>query len=315
MTLAFVLGCPIGYALELETTFPPEFSPLERALVVGTDSRFLSLDGALKFDHGAKVWHLEPGISAVFAGFVSNAELGLGALKRRLARSKEPTIAELANWASECFRNAVPAQKRAGPYTTQILIGVRTTEEMATIRLESIRDFDPLISTNAEIIGAPEAQAAFIHHLGLRIAPVGRTPRSNSEPREEIVSNASVLHGVAVSALMGAIQDGGETVGGPIQTGILSAHGTETRTILAVDPDWFDGNAEPAIERISARPEEVRTLTGRDNRRLLAMGASADHETVVGLDVGPDNRLYVTKSGWLAPRPEQVSSVDASTLV
>lgn len=308
MTVAFVVGCPIGLAAQIDSSLPPELGPLERALVIGADSRFSSPDGRKTSDLGAKLWHLEAGISAVFAGFVANAELGLSALRRRLRRESSRSVKDLSAWAQECFQNAVPVERRKGIYTTQILIAVRTDQEMCTLRLESAEGFRPLFSTVPELIGDPKAQRAFGHHLIQRIAPVGRGAIIDRKRREVIVSDSAVLHEVAVAALMGAIQDVGGTIGGPLQTAILSGRGTEIRETFAVDVESLDRNAPPIVERLNARPDEVRTLTDREDRRQLEMEPTVDHNAVIGMTTGPDNRLYVTKSGWLRARSTSIDS-------
>lgn len=304
MTLAFVLGCPCGFALDFESSTVGFgiSEPFERALVIGSDSRFTPVDGSNPFDFGAKVWHLEPGISATFAGRVDGAEMGLSALRRRLEHSTARDLETLAENAQEAFTNAVPKGRRSGINATSILIAVRTLEEMGVIRLDSASDFRPAVSGREQVVGEKRAAEAFYRQLALRIAPRGKMPSGDS--KQKVVSNAEVLHSVAVAALRAAIIEVGGTVGGPIQTAILSARGTETLTTAAVDPEddaWESGGELKAI-RLSARPEEVRTASRRDHRRLISMAEADDHRTIVGLDEGPDGRLYVTTSGWIARR-------------
>ncbi len=302
MTVAFVLACPMGFAAQIERNLPPKIAPFERALVVGADSRFSFLDQSPTFDRGAKVWHLEAGVSAVFAGLVDSAERGLSSLRGKLASSSGRSVEEIARLAKESFQTSVPSRRRRSD-ATSVLVAVRSLQEMAVIRLDSVSNFEPYISGHGEIIGDSRACAAFDRQIRARVATRESVTNGQTE-RREVISNSSILHDVAAVSLKAAIQEIGGTVGGPLQIAILNARGTETRSVLALDfdPDVRRGGQQPRIERINARQEELRGSTGRDVSRLLPMGLDDSHESIVGIQEGADGRLYLTKKGWIARR-------------
>lgn len=259
MTLAVAIRLPIGF-LEKLPPLPGNTSFCEPAVVVMTDSRYSEPGGSTTTDTGAKLWHVGSRIAGTFAGNVELAEKGMSATKRRLDDLSELSFEAIADAAREGFRTAIPASRRTKPTdrVDALFATVTPSGIVGIIGVGSGAEFEPSFFKNAWI---DDRQ---VFETFRQLLPVAIPPDLESMPEGfSMAPDIGSLELRLAAAMTSTIETHNQgTVGGKIQMVAITA--TEYR----VKQGEGDSPAVPAnITIITAGPDDVRGLTGRDTRR------------------------------------------------
>lgn len=240
-------------------------STLESGVVLGTDSRFsYPSSNRGPNDRGAKLWPLCPGVVAVFAGNVRNAESGLQATVARLRAiqaARALNFGSIAESVESGFRSAIPLDRRRGGNLTACLVGIRAPDGATRIlNVSSADNFRAHVVERFDAIGERRAKTFFVHKLRERLPPAGTPPER--WPDHVLDMSIEGVGSAASIALYATIRAIGGSVGGPMQLCYITTKGDEKRAVYL----GTDESGALRFDRITAGPDEVRTATRPDPR-------------------------------------------------
>jgi hypothetical protein len=209
-----------------------------RFVLLMSDSRFTYSDGS-NADHGAKLWKLAPQVGAAFAGDVGIAENMLSAAQELLGDthpiSFDSIQASLEVSVGRFFDKQRPIALVVG--------AVSPHGESRVFKVEP--DSGPVVhevTSKVALIGYPDAKSAF----SLKHCPRGPVHQIQQNRLAEFHMHAFPY----VMMFKGAIAEGGETVGFPMQVMLVTEFGEQTLMLSAID-------SSDAFQNLSAGPGEV----------------------------------------------------------
>jgi hypothetical protein len=252
MTLAIALRFPWGFASNYRN--PPGQPPLERAVILATDSRFSYAGRNRHNDLGAKLWKFGENIGAVFAGNdVAGIEDALLRTGDYLAKYQSHNFESIGQCAEQGFKSA---KFKGQP--NMCLIGVAANqEEVDIIKVSSETSFVPEHHQTNQYIGDERAVRLFESLLAQEISPHG-TP--DGEFRAPMQFSATGWATAVMGVLDKAIEQGPPTIGGFVQMALVTFSRWN-------GPRGYDIGSATDIRKITVSPSEVRGVIGLDQRR------------------------------------------------
>ena len=218
-----------------------------------TDSRFSFPDGSY-WDDGAKLFPLASQVWAAFSGDVVTGERTLGYAQRLIKSARPisfPIIAERLRKAANQFY-----QKSRH---VDILVGaVAPGGDARILRVDHKLGPTPYEeSSQWAMIGHPDAKAAFLAQPFAE-GPLSPFPNTHVDRRTLFLLSAQPF----VSRFANGLLRGGISVGLPIQVMLITQFGEISLQLSSIS------EGSPRIERLSAGPRDVRSLTNRQSDRI-----------------------------------------------
>ena len=223
------------------------------AILMTADSRWSYFNGSnlTRVDNGGvKIGLIHEHAIGAFAGDVAAGQRALGGLRAAFVDNSVETVDP-----QEIFRSVWRNHGRRDGQLSVCLGLIDAVNTARLFRYDLSDDFAGKEIAGIEALGAPEAITEFTSRLSDEVK------RWTSEP----ASLAVALHPEHWSTIIAttvwrichqAVQ---RTVGGPIQSAILTTMGAEGRALWLVDP----GDDEPQARRVSLTPEEVEEFYER----------------------------------------------------
>lgn len=273
MTLAIGAKYPWD---ELNKLLPPN-SNLPEAVILASDSRFsrkLPCGYVPSSNIGTKLFKLGRDAGAVYAGISEVGEKCLDELRWKLSRQRTPNSRQSRELAKRTFQDVYKhylATERLKPDDAPlyILIGTCDTRGQAELyRFSYAANFNPEPITGLKALGWPDTVSRFDNLLKneLQKKVEGELSLRRRYPQIPIATwvpmpiKADHVAILMVASLNNIIESGSDkTVGGMVQCAVITSEGISLPEISSTTNGTNKG---PGWTRVTARPEELITVTG-----------------------------------------------------
>lgn len=267
MTLAIGAKYPWG---ELNKLLPPN-SDLPEAIILVSDSRIsrkLPCGYVPYLDVGTKLFKLGRDAAAIYAGMSKMGEKCLDELRWKLSRQRIPNSQQSRGLAKRTFQDVYKhylAIERLKPEDAPlyILIGACDTRGRAELyRFSYAADFNPESITGLKALGWPDTVSRFDNLLKKELQKNVEDELSLRHRYPQIPMPIKADHvAILMVALLNNIIESGsdETIGGMVQCAVITSEGISLPEISSTTNGTNKG---PGWTRATARPEELRTVTG-----------------------------------------------------